>query len=1322
MSAFVHLRLHSTYSLSEGASTVQALVGRAKSIGMPAMALTDRDNLFGAAVFSKEAASKGVQPIIGCQFVMEYAPDKRGNILLLAQDAIGYANICALLRANSDPRPDTDGVLVNPTTFVLDPDTLRERSAGLILLTGGGQDGLLPQLAARSDTLAAETFQWLLSVFGDRLYVEICRNAAPNQAEADIEENLIALANGVAGPVQCDDGLIRSEAPLVATSDIWYATVDRHDAWLLLGAVVNRSSVTMDGERIVGGPSTRHFMRTSDDMKALFADLPEAFDNTANIARRCAFMVKGRAPILPAFPTLAGHTEAEELREQSLSGLHARLEKAGILGDDQAPYWSRIDYELSVIEKMEFPGYFLIVSDFIKWAKARDIPVGPGRGSGAGSVVAWALTITDLNPLDFNLLFERFLNPDRISMPDFDIDFCQDRREEVRDYVRDKYGADRVAMIATFGYIKSKTALSDIQRILVHDQLGVVSFGEVKELTASIPKKEDAADPMELEEAYEKDGGFRAKIENSDKLRMLFEQAKKIEGLVRSSGIHAAGVVIADRPLEELVPITYDAKSGMPVAGFNMKGVEDAGLVKFDFLGLTTLSVMKLATDYIKQFRGTDIDLSLIPRDDRAVYARLSEGHCTGVFQFEGGGMRDVMRQIRPTCFEDLIAIVALYRPGPMAYIPAFAARKAGTEPFTYPGGADKTEKYLAETYGIMVYQEQVMQVAQSVAGYSLGGADLLRRAMGKKDAVEMARQEAVFIEGAMAGYVEFEMEDGSVYRVHRKLKIQVEETDERLTVEEIMRRNLTPVLAGLEERVPDEPSFRARNENMKIKNILVLDDGLSSAAAKRTFDDIDKFANYGFNKSHAAAYAWIGYQTAWLKTHYPAEYLSALMTYYPDKPERLTLIKDELDAMGVPMLPPDVNLSYPKFRPEALPSANGGFAVRFGLSAVKQVARNAEVIAEDRAKGGAFRSLEDFHRRVGKKFNKDHYERLSEVGAFDSMSASRHQASSVLAWLAAAKDKAPSNQTDMFGGLSAVQVPKSVSEVAEWPDILQREFKSIGFYAGRHPIDSYVPRLKVAGVRRRNSIFTYMAATNTEALTGRRLCAMVDEVTMRNSSAGTTFVLARVSERGDSYTIACFENRRTGFTADDIMRILGGAKASRRPVVFEANLKMEENGSNVKVNSRGMWDVDEFLSSIRGRLVIKLDGSSVSIPRQETAAIRDLVEKHGEDSAEVADAQARCRLVATGLLVDDIRQKLQRHALSEDPSASAILIETDGESFRLPGLYKISMTLENALRGSPGVVSLKESVGDLPDENTPALTVQTRREAEPGHTAGRFG
>ena len=1226
MDEFAHLRVHSAYTLSEGASKIEALVKRAVDISMPAIALTDRENLFGVMVFSKETSLAGVQPIVGCQMSLEFGGGKHGNVILLAQNAEGYANLCALLRSVSDPRPDADGHMINPSVLAVDPEALELHSSGLILLTGGGRDGLMPKMLAYDPEAAKEGFRWLLSIFGDRLYTEICRNETPGQEAASAEDLLIDLAYGSAGETMCWDGIIRSTAPLVATSDIWYASHDRHEAWLVLNALVNKTPVMHTSKGLEDNSSTRYHMRTSQEMKALFLDIPEAYDNAANIARRCAFMAKGRKPTLPSFPCLNGRDEATELCEQSMAGLQARLDKLGIKGKDSERYWKRMDYELGVITKMGFPGYFLIVSDFIKWAKAQDIPVGPGRGSGAGSIVAWALTITGLDPLEFNLLFERFLNPDRISMPDFDIDFCQERREEVRDYVKKKYGSSKVALISTFNKLKSKGALSDLQRIFEDDQLGRVNYREIKELTALIPKKEEGADPMDLMEAYEKDPAFKACIDGSDKLALLFRYAQKIEGLIKSSGSHAAGVVIGDRALDTIVPISHDAKSGMDVCNLNMKGVEEAGLVKFDFLGLTNLTIMRLCMDYIREFNGIDIDIEAIPRNDPQVYQMLAKAKCTAVFQFEGHGMRDVMRQISPTCFEDLIAIVALYRPGPMGYIADYARRKDG-ENFEYPGGAEKTEDVLKETYGIMVYQEQVMQVAQRAAGYSLGGADLLRRAMGKKDTAEMARQKRIFIHGD---------------------------------------NDCTPPVPGA----------------VKL--------GMSEAAALKLFDDIKPFADYGFNKSHAAAYALIGYQTAWLKCHYPAAYLSAVMSYCSEK--RLTIMKDELDAMGVPLLPPDINKSHAKFRPEPLAQANGGFAVRFGLQAIKQISGASADLVGERAKGGVFTSIEDFHYRVGARYNKAHYEYLCEAGAFDNLARSRRQASDSLAWLALAKDRAPVGQIDMFGGVSAVKIPQKVLEVPEWDDIAEREFKAVGFYLTKHPLDHYAIRLIAGGIRRRKSFAEYMCSHEISTLKGRKLCVMVNEVMFLTTKNNLRYLRLFVGEKDENYGVTIFSNRDgKGPGIDDLKAVLDGAKTSRRPVVLFAELEITNNFAAPNVLARDVMVVDDYLENIRSEILISMDAQKIPLPKNLVRVAREQTETNTPVQNWSANPMENDREIAIQCVVSDIILKFETHGRSEDRNATAVRIDTGTNVVVLEGRYKMSQNLENVLKGVAGVVSVKE-------------------------------
>lgn len=1230
MSEFVHLRVHSDYSLSEGASKVADLVSAAKKDGIPAVALTDKNNLFGALAFSKKASGSGVQPIIGIQLYLEYDEGKYGSFTLLAQNEKGYKNLCGALRYAFEPREVEKGIFVAPKFPNITPDDLTAFSEGLIILTGGGKDGLLPKLVSQNKENATQLVQWLLSVFGDRMYIEVCRNEVPTDEQAVLENAVIDFAYGAAGAVECMDGVERAQIPMVGTTDVWYAEESRHNSWEILKAVSNKAQITIDGNDIVGADKVRYHLRSSGEMKAIFKDLPEAYENAANIARRCHFLVEGRKPILPPFACEGGRTEDEELRHQAEIGLKARLDKQGTPEEDRKQYFERLDYELGVIQNMGFPGYFLIVSDFIKWSKSQDIPVGPGRGSGAGSVVAWSLTITDLDPLEFGLLFERFLNPERVSMPDFDIDFCQDRRDDVIQYVQRKYGKEMVSMIATFGEIKSKTALKDAGRVITHNQLGTYGFGELNSLSKAIP--DNPADPKTLKVSYEEAAEFRELIDGSQKMRVLFDYARSIEGLYRNSGQHAAGVLIGDRPLDHLVPVTWDEETQVPVCGFNMKDAEAAGMVKFDFLGLTTLSIIKECERNIRKTRGIDLDISDIPRDDKEVYERFASGLTTGVFQFEGGGMRKVLKSVRPTRLEDLIAVNALYRPGPMDYIPLYAERKNGQTDTKYPHPAEKTKPFLEETYGIMVYQEQVMQVAQACAGYSLGGADLLRRAMGKKIPAEMEKQRKIFIEG--------------------------EESSN------------TPGAVAL---------------------------GMDAKAASDLFDDIAMFAGYGFNKSHAAAYAWIGYQTMWLKVHYPVEFFSALMTYNSEKPEKLALIKDELDELGVPLLPPCINNSYPRFVPEETTRGDLGFGVRFGLSAIKTISGDQSALIAARNADGPFTSIEDFHRRAGTCFNKAQVERLAEAGAFDLMVASRRQAASALGWLASKKSKTPTNQTDLFGGDLEVSIPKEVLDVAEWGDVADREFKAVGFYFSSHPIDAYVPRLIAGGVRRKASFQKWMIERGEANLEDRKLCVMIDDVRTKSSKRGTPYIDLQVSERGESFRISCFESWKEGaFTIDEFRQVAEGAKASRTPVVCVASLSLDSSGEGVWVNGRELWAVDEFLAEIRGDFVIRIDENQVRLNKEEGDRLRKINQylEDGQIPADEAEyAITKLRGEAGRRKSEEIEQILKKMALCEGDSGSSVVIVSGDNEKKLEGTYKFNVQIESVLKTMDGVVSIREEV-----------------------------
>jgi DNA polymerase III subunit alpha len=713
---FVHLRVHSSYSLSEGAIKADKIPALALDARMPAVAITDTANLFGALEFSQACAARGVQPIIGCQIALTRTDNPRlppDPIVLLAQNAIGLDN---LQRLSSRGFLDTDPGLKPQLAF----DTIAQHAGGLILLTGGAAGPLARLMADGQKPEAERRIAQFAEAFPDRVVMELHRHGLDR--ERALEPGLIALADAAG-------------IPLVATNDCYFASPDMYEAHDALLAIAEGRLLSERDRRRV---TPEHWFKPAPDMRVLFADLPEACDNTLAIARRCAVMMETRKPLLPVSPKVhAGSTEEETVRAMAIEGLERRMDAMAADAATRARYRERLDYELSVIVPMGFAGYFLIVADFIQWAKGQTIPVGPGRGSGAGSVVAWALTITDLDPIRFDLLFERFLNPERVSMPDFDIDFCQEGRDAVIDYVRREYGGDRVAQIITFGKLQARAAVRDVGRVLG------LPFGQVNKVAELIPNV--PAHPVDLRHAIAGEPRLQAMRDEDEAVARLLEIALQIEGLYRHASTHAAGVVIGDRPLVELVPLYRDPRSDFLVTQYSMKHVEQAGLVKFDFLGLTTLTILKRAEGLLRGL-GITIDVNRLPLDDQKTYEMLSKGDAGGVFQMEGQGVRDMLRQMRPDRFEDLVAAVALYRPGPMASIPEYCRRKhAGTSEAPHPSIHD----ILAETYGIIVYQEQVMQIAQTMAGYSLGGADLLRRAMGKKIPAEMEAQRATFVQGA---------------------------------------------------------------------------------------------------------------------------------------------------------------------------------------------------------------------------------------------------------------------------------------------------------------------------------------------------------------------------------------------------------------------------------------------------------------------------------------------------------------------------------------------------------------------------------------------
>jgi DNA polymerase-3 subunit alpha len=1030
---FIHLRVHTAYSLSAGAIKIKELVGLCKANKMPAVAITDSGNLFGALEFSTACAEAGIQPIIGCEIALiaheasegQRAPRDLERVVLLVQNQAGYRNLLALV---SKSYLDGDAG-AEPTLSLAD---VTAWSDGLLCLTGGAK-GPLGRLIGDGQAESANLLLGALkAAFPGRLYIELTRHGLPEEARS--EAGLVDLAYA-------------HDLPLIATNDCYFPDrgfFEAHDALMCIA----QGKVVEDTDRDQLTPE--HFFRPAAEMRELFADLPEACDNTLVVARRCAFMPVEQAPILPAFPTPEGMSEEAALRQAAEEGLAARLAALGYDEVTAAPYRERLKFELDMIVQTGFAGYFLIVADFIQWAKRQGIPVGPGRGSGAGSVVAWALTITDLDPLRFGLLFERFLNPERVSMPDFDIDFCQDRRDEVIRYVQQKYGRDRVAQIITFGKLQARAVLRDVGRVLG------MPYGQVDRLCKLVPN--NPAHPITLDKAIAAEPVLQ-QLRNSDEtVARLMRIALKLEGLYRHASTHAAGVVIGDRPLAELVPLYRDPRSDMPATQFNMKWVEPAGLVKFDFLGLKTLTVLARALDLLK-VRGVDLDLSTLPLDDPKTFELLTRADTVGVFQVESAGCRDMLKKLRPDRFEDMIAVVALYRPGPMENIPRYIAVKHGLEQADYLH--PQLEGILKETHGIMIYQEQVMQIAQVLAGYTLGGADLLRRAMGKKIQSEMDDQRKTFVEGAL--------------------------------------------IKGVDRR-----------------------------RAELIFDQMAKFAGYGFNKSHAAAYGLVAYQTAYLKANYPVEFLAASMTLDMGNTDKLNQFRVELDRLGIALLPPDINRSGVNFTVE--PGAKDGEpAIRYALAAVKGVGAQAmrDVIVEREA-NGAFRDLFDFARRLDtRSFNRRQFESLTKAGAFAALNPNRAQtlaaADLLLRQASRAAEDRVSKQESLFGGIDGLGFGgfaerPSLPVVEDWPPVekLQHEFDAIGFYLSAHPLDPYGKSLERAGILRYADLPAALAARNS---TRFKLAGIVVGKKERTSARGNRFAFVSLSDTSGVFEITVFSD-----------------------------------------------------------------------------------------------------------------------------------------------------------------------------------------------------
>jgi len=1030
---FIHLRLHSEYSLLEGAVRLKKLPDLCRRAGMPAVALTDTNNMFAALEFSVTMAGAGIQPIIGCQISLAYLEADPGGkprmpapVVLLAQSDEGYMN---LMKLNSCLYLDKAGQL--PQVSLAE---LAAHAGGLICLTGGAEGPVGRLLQAGQGAAAQALMARLQGMFGDRLYVELQRHPGEDgalpAAERQTERGFIEMAYAM-------------ELPLVATNDVHFPDAKMYEAHDALLCIADGAYVDQQEPRRRLTP--QHYFKSPKEMGVLFADLPEALENSVEIARRCAFMADKRAPILPKF----AENEVEELRTQARAGLAARL----AVIPHAAPvedYEKRLDFELGIIEGMGFPGYFLIVADFIKWAKDHAIPVGPGRGSGAGSLVAYALTITDLDPLRYSLLFERFLNPERVSMPDFDIDFCMDRREDVIRYVQEKYGRDRVGQIITFGALLSKAAVRDVGRVLQ------MPYGQVDRLSKMIPV--EGVKPVSIEQALAQEERLRQAARDEEVVKRLLDYGQQVEGLLRNASTHAAGVVIGDRPLDALVPLYQDPRSDMPATQFNMKWVEQAGLVKFDFLGLKTLTVIQNAVDLIRASGrplhvaadgrqlydpqpGTENDINAIPLDDEASYRLYSAAKTVAVFQVESSGMMDALKRMKPTCIEDIVALVALYRPGPMENIPTYCEVKNGLRERAsiHPS----IDHILEETQGIIVYQEQVMEIAQVMAGYSLGGADLLRRAMGKKIAEEMAKERPKFETGAMAK-------------------------------------------------------------------------GVDKKKASEVFDLLEKFANYGFNKSHAAAYAVVSYQTAWLKANHPVEFMAGVMNCDMHLTDKLSTYAEEVRrGLDITIVPPCVN------RSDAMFTVLDGQLV-YALGALKNVGVEAMrlITAARRDEAGRdkpFVTLYDFARRVDlKRVGKRPLEMLARSGAFDMLDANRRRVFDALDALvnysAAIHEQKASNQVSLFGEAGDDLPEPRLMPVADWEPLerLDEEHKAIGFYLSGHPLDDYLPALKRRNVMTLSEI--QLKAEREGGAIGK-VGVLVSALQERKSGRGTRFFRMNISD-----------------------------------------------------------------------------------------------------------------------------------------------------------------------------------------------------------------
>ncbi len=1087
---FIHLRVHSDFSMVDGLQKINPIVGAAAANNMPALALTDQMNMCGLVRFYGAAHGKGVKPIVGADFWVQSDElgDEQFRLTLLAMDNDGYQNITLLIsrgyqRGHVQGRP------------VIDKAWLAEHAKGVIVLSGGREGDVGKFLLKGNRQMTEQCLAFYQSHFPDAYYLELLRTGRPD------EEVYLHMAVAIA---------TEFALPVVATNEVVFLTAEDFDAHEIRVAI--HDGYTLMDKRRPRRYSPQQYLRSQEEMAELFADIPEALENTVEIAKRCNVTVRLGEYFLPNFPT-GDMTTEDFLVMKSKEGLEERLEflfpDPAVRAERRPEYDERLDIELKVINQMGFPGYFLIVMEFIQWSKDNGIPVGPGRGSGAGSLVAYALKITDLDPLEFDLLFERFLNPERVSMPDFDVDFCMDRRDEVIDHVSEMYGREAVSQIITFGSMAAKAVVRDVGRVLGH------TYGFVDRISKLIPP-----DPgMTLAKAFEAEPKLPELYEQDEEVKDLIDMARRLEGVVRNAGKHAGGVVIAPTKITDFAPLYCDDEGHHPVTQFDKNDVEYAGLVKFDFLGLRTLTIIDWALGMINPRLAKEgkppVDIAAIPIDDKRSFDLLQRYETTAVFQLESRGMKDLIKRLQPDCFEDMIALVALFRPGPLqsGMVDNFIERKHGKEAISYPDEKwqhESLKPILEPTYGIILYQEQVMQIAQTLAGYTLGGADMLRRAMGKKKPEEMAKQRAGFEEGA-------------------------------------------------------------------VKN------GVDGELAMKIFDLVEKFAGYGFNKSHSAAYALVSYQTLWLKTHFPAEFMAAVMTADMDNTDKIVTLVDECQRMGLTVIPPDVNTGRYRF------SVNEEGHIVYGIGAVKGVGEGPiDAILEARDRDGPFRDLFDFCNRVDiKKLNKRVMEKLILSGAMDRLGPHRAALMATLEEaMRAAEQHAKAQavgQVDMFGVLTEEidDVKKAFANVPHWPDKvwLEGERETLGLYLTGHPINQYSGELR--------------------RYTSGRLCDLHPTSRDTVTTAAGLVIAARsmVTKRGNKMGIFTLDDRsgRLDVTLfSEALEKYEELMQKDRILVVSGQVSFDDFSGGLKMSARELLDINDARERFARAIRISLDEQQI--------------------------------------------------------------------------------------------------------------------------------